>query len=205
MNFRRARVSLCKGSRQSAGRLRNERSPRACKAAHAAARQPCSEVQPRSMRCTAHARKAIPFSRTRPARGSRYSRRMTIVLQIEGAAIDDIASLYAEINRVFMAGEAWQLGPSLDALDDLLHGSYGALAGQAQATLIWRDIAHSRTALGMETTRQWLQAKLDTPGSFNTHAIALQLQDLQRGEGPTYFEIVMQIIDGHQQITLVPA
>lgn len=130
---------------------------------------------------------------------------MTIVLQIEGAAIDDIASLYAEINRVFMAGEAWQLGPSLDALDDLLHGGYGALAGQAQATLIWRDIAHSRTALGVEATRQWLQAKLDTPGSFNTQAIARQLQALQQGEGTTYFEIVMEIFSGHRQITLIPA
>ncbi|HDS1136792.1 TPA: barstar family protein [Stenotrophomonas maltophilia] len=130
---------------------------------------------------------------------------MTIVLQIEGGAIDDIASLYAEINRVFMAGEAWQLGPSLDALDDLLHGGYGALAGEAQATLIWRDIAHSRAALGVETTRQWLQAKLDTPGAFNTRAIAHQLQALQRGEGPTYFEIVMEILADHRQITLVPA
>lgn len=130
---------------------------------------------------------------------------MTIVLQIEGGAIDDIASLYAEINRVFMAGETWQLGPSLDALDDLLHGGYGALAGEAQATLIWRDIAHSRAALGVETTHQWLQAKLDTPGAFNTRAIAHQLQALQRGEGPTYFEIVMEIFGGHRQITLVPA
>lgn len=130
---------------------------------------------------------------------------MKLVLQIEGAAINDIASLYAEINRVFMAGEDWQLAPSLDALDDLLYGGYGALAGHAQATLIWRDIAHSRTALGMETTRQWLQAKLDTPGSFNTQAIARQLQALQQGEGPTYFEIVIEIVSGHRQITLVPA
>lgn len=130
---------------------------------------------------------------------------MKLVLQIEGSAINDIASLYAEINRVFMAGEDWQLGPSLDALDDLLHGGYGALAGQAQATLIWRDIAHSRTALGMEATRQWLEAKLDTPGSFNTQAIARQLQALQQGEGTTYFEIVMEIFSGHRQITLIPA
>lgn len=57
----------------------------------------------------------------------------------------------------------------------------------------------------METTRQWLQAKLDTPGSFNTQAIARQLQALQQGEGPTYFEIVVQIIASHRQITLVPA
>lgn len=112
---------------------------------------------------------------------------MTLVLQIEGAAIDDIASLYTEINRVFMAGEAWQLGPSLDALDDLLHGGYGALAGQAQATLIWRDIAHSRAALGVEATCQWLQAKLDAPGSFNARAIARRLQAVRQGEGPTYF------------------
>lgn len=57
----------------------------------------------------------------------------------------------------------------------------------------------------MEATRQWLQAKLDTPGGFNTEAIARQLQALQQGEGPTYFEIVMQIIASHRQITLVPA
>ncbi|EQM86205.1 barstar family protein [Stenotrophomonas maltophilia] len=130
---------------------------------------------------------------------------MTLVLQIEGAAIDDIASLYTEINRVFMAGEAWQLGPSLDALDDLLHGGYGALAGHAQATLIWRDIAHSRAALGVEATCQWLQAKLDAPGSFNARAIARRLQAVRQGEGRTYFEIVMQIFDSHRQITLVPA
>lgn len=47
---------------------------------------------------------------------------MTRILHIEGASINDIASLYVEINRVFMADEDWQLGASLDALDDLLHG-----------------------------------------------------------------------------------
>ncbi|WP_286075326.1 barstar family protein [Stenotrophomonas sp. 59] len=130
---------------------------------------------------------------------------MTLVLQIEGRAIHDIPSLYAEINRVFMADEGWQLGPSLDALDDLLHGGYGALAGQAQATLIWRDIAHSRTALGVEATCQWLQSKLEAPGAVNTRAIALQLDALQRGQGQTYFEIVMEIFASHRRITLIPA
>ncbi|MBP2483340.1 RNAse (barnase) inhibitor barstar [Stenotrophomonas sp. PvP093] len=53
---------------------------------------------------------------------------MSLILQIEGCTIHDIPSLYAEINRVFMAGEDWQLGPSLDALDDLLHGVHGVSA-----------------------------------------------------------------------------
>ncbi|MDQ4683123.1 MULTISPECIES: ribonuclease inhibitor [Stenotrophomonas maltophilia group] len=130
---------------------------------------------------------------------------MTIVLQIEGAAINDIPSLYAEINRVFMAGGNWQLGPSLDALDDLLHGGYGVLAGHDRATVIWGDIEHSRAALGRTTTCQWLQSKLEAPGTFNTRTIALKLDALQRGQGQTYFEIVMEIFASHRQITLVPA
>lgn len=133
----------------------------------------------------------------------RYSPSMTLVLQIEGTAISDIPGLYAEINRVFMANEDWQLGPSLDALDDLLHGGYGVLAGHGHATVIWRDIAHSEAALGVDATRAWLQAKLDAPGRFNAGLIAEQLAALQRGEGQTYFGIVMEIFRAHGNIELV--
>ncbi|WP_049399628.1 barstar family protein [Stenotrophomonas maltophilia] len=129
---------------------------------------------------------------------------MTRILHIEGASISDIASLYVEINRVFMADEDWQLGASLDALDDLLHGGYGALAGHATATVVWRDIAHSREALGRETTRAWLQSKLDQGGRFNGPAIHAQLMALSLGQGQTYFEIVMEIFGSHPQIILVP-
>ncbi|MBK0024712.1 barstar family protein [Stenotrophomonas sp. S48] len=123
-------------------------------------------------------------------------------LVLEGSAVHDIASFYAEINRVFMVGEDWQLGPSLDALDDLLYGGYGVLAGHATATLVWKDIAHTRHALGEATTRAWLQDKLDNTATFNTAAITRQLRALQRGEGETYFEIVMEIFVGHPNISL---
>ncbi|MBA0446278.1 barstar family protein [Stenotrophomonas maltophilia] len=128
---------------------------------------------------------------------------MPLVLHIEGASINDIASLYAEINRVLMASEDWQLGPSLDALDDLLRGGYGALAGHPTATVVWRDIAHSRAALGHEATRSWLESKLDQAGRFNVAAIRDQLTALERGHGQTYFEIVMEIFGAHPRITLV--
>ncbi|HDS1037977.1 TPA: barstar family protein [Stenotrophomonas maltophilia] len=130
---------------------------------------------------------------------------MTLTLHIEGHAITGIDSLYAEINRVFMAGEDWQLGPSLDALDDLLYGGYGALAGHATATVVWRDIEHSRAALGADATLAWLDAKLQQPGTFNVDAIHRQRAALARGDGQTYFEIVMEIFAGHPRIRLVPA
>jgi hypothetical protein len=125
---------------------------------------------------------------------------MTAFLQIEGSAIVDIPSLYAEINRVFMAGEDWQLGPSLDALDDLLYGGHGALAGHETATVVWRDIDRSREALGSEATRAWLEDKLRQPGRFNAETIGRQLDALQRGEGQTYFQIVMDIFASHRTL-----
>jgi hypothetical protein len=127
----------------------------------------------------------------------------SLVLVLRGNAVNGIPSFYAEVNRVFMAGEDWMLGHSLDALDDMLYGGYGALAGHPEATLIWRDIEHTRGALGVDATRAWLQDKLDGTGTFNTHAITGQLQALEAGEGQTYFQIVMDIFAAHPQITLV--
>lgn len=121
---------------------------------------------------------------------------------LQGSAVGDIPSFYDEINRVFMSDEDWQLAHSLDALDDMLYGGYGVLAGHGGATLIWQDIEHARNALGEEATRAWLQAKLDGNGTFNARAITDQLQALAAGEGKTYFQIVMEIFAAHPSITL---
>ena len=126
-----------------------------------------------------------------------------LLLVLEGKSIEGIASFYAEINRVFMVGEDWQLGQSLDALDDMLYGGYGVLAGRATATVIWKDIAQSREALGVEATRAWLQAKLDAGGGFNTRVVGDQLRALEAGEGQTYFEIVMAVFAAHPQWVVV--
>jgi RNAse (barnase) inhibitor barstar len=126
-------------------------------------------------------------------------------LFISGAAIHDIPSFYDEINRVFMAGEDWTLGHSLDALDDLLYGGYGAIAGRQAVTLVWQDIAASRAALGVEATRALLRGKLDRPDIYNVAAIGRQLADLDAGTGKTFFDIVLDIVADHPNIALVAA
>ena len=128
----------------------------------------------------------------------------TVDFTLDAARFDDIAGFYREINRLFMAAEDWQLGESLDALDDLLYGGFGALAGVGQARLIWRGIKKSRADLGLAATQAWLCAKLDQP-QFDTTAIRDQLKALERGEGQTYFEIIVGIFADHPNIELVPA
>ena len=128
---------------------------------------------------------------------------MTKTLTMDGDAIGDIASFYAEINRVFMAGVDWQLGPSLDALNDMFHGGYGAITAGEPVVLVWRHMDKSRAALGLEATRNFYREKLKRPDIFDAARIQRDLDALEAGTGPTYFEIVLEIIADHPNITLV--
>lgn len=71
-----------------------------------------------------------------------------LVLVLRGSTVSDIASFYGEVNRVFMADEEWQLGHSLDALDDMLYGpaSYGSAH---QARWLYPDRASNIVANDM--------------------------------------------------------
>ena len=123
---------------------------------------------------------------------------------LNGAAITSISSFYAELNRVFMANEDWKLGESLDALNDLLYGGYGALHGADTATIIWTNYESSREALGEAATRAWLQAKIASP-HFNTDHFAKELAALNNGAGQTYIARILEVFADHRNITLQPA
>lgn len=127
---------------------------------------------------------------------------MSNTLTLDGNRIHDIASFYDEVDRVFMTGVDWRLGHSLDALDDLLYGGYGALDGGAPATLRWLGFERNRADLGIDATRAWLQAKLDGPGRYDTTRLRGELAALEAGTGPTFFDTVLEIIATHPNLTL---
>lgn len=127
---------------------------------------------------------------------------MSRTLTLDGRRIRDLASFYAEINRVFMTGVDWPLGHSLDALDDMLYGGYGALDGDAPVTLVWTDFEKNRRDLSIDVTRAWLQDKLDTPGRYDKARIRRDLDALEAGDGLTFFDLVLEIIAAHPNITL---
>ncbi|MCD9004890.1 barstar family protein [Luteimonas sp. XNQY3] len=127
---------------------------------------------------------------------------MSRILTLDGSRIHDLAAFYDEVNRVFMTGVGWQLGHSLDALDDMLYGGYGALDGDAPVTLVWTDFEKNRGDLDVDATRAWLQDKLDTPGRYDKARIRRDLDALEAGSGPTFFDLVLEIIAAHPNITL---
>jgi RNAse (barnase) inhibitor barstar len=121
---------------------------------------------------------------------------------IDGNRITSIASFYEEINRVFMTGEDWQLGNSLDAFNDLLYGGFGAIKSHEPVTILWKNMDKSRQALGDAATRQYYEEKLLPESPFDKAYFREKLQALKEGKGPTYFDLLLEIIADHPDITL---
>lgn len=123
---------------------------------------------------------------------------------IDGKRIHDIPSFYEEINRVFMADEDWKLGMSLDALDDMFYGGYGKINNKEEIEIIWKDFEKNRKDLGFELTLAYYREKLKSPSIFSTSFVEEKLEELNRGMGKTYFEIILEIISEHPNIKLIP-
>ncbi|WP_407353525.1 barstar family protein [Luteimonas sp. R10] len=128
---------------------------------------------------------------------------MKKILELDGTRIHDIPSFYDEVDRVFMADAGWTLGRSLDALNDMFHGGYGALQGSGPVTLVWTAFEKNRRDLGIEATRAFLQAKLAQPGRYDAARIQRDLDALEAGTGQTFFDIVLEIIAAHPDIGLI--
>ncbi|MCF2518627.1 ribonuclease inhibitor [Dyadobacter sp. CY351] len=125
-------------------------------------------------------------------------------LTIQGSSIQGIASFYTEINRLFMADEEWQIAESLDALDDLLYGGFGAAKGATALELIWLDMEISRLSLGYEETRRYYLEKLRPGSPFNKALFSEKLKALETSEGKTYFDLVMDVFASHPAVIVVP-
>ncbi|GAB3280610.1 hypothetical protein GCM10027347_55850 [Larkinella harenae] len=124
-------------------------------------------------------------------------------IEIDGSAINDIASFYEEINRVFMGSESWRIGHSLDAFHDLLFGGYGALQGAQSVELHWHHMDHSRKALGYQTTRAYYLDKLRPGSPYNKKLVEEKLEALESGRGETYFDSILAIIAEHPSIRVI--
>ena len=122
---------------------------------------------------------------------------------IEGKNINNIETFYEEVNRVFMRNEDWKIAQSLDALNDMLYGSFGEIKGKEKIQLIWKDIEKNQKSLGFQTTLDFYQNKLKSPEIFNQNFVINKINELENGLVLTFFEIVLEIIADHPNIILI--
>ncbi|MBN9338397.1 MAG: ribonuclease inhibitor, partial [Chryseobacterium sp.] len=94
----------------------------------------------------------------------------------------------------FMKDENWKVG-TLDGFDDILYG--------VDTDIIWKNSQKSREDLGFDSTKEFYQNKIRIGKPFNVKLIQQKLDELIDGNGQTLFEILIEIIESHKNITLI--
>ncbi|WP_312822881.1 ribonuclease inhibitor [Epilithonimonas sp.] len=119
------------------------------------------------------------------------NKKMTV---INGGHFSNLEGFYEEISQLFMKDEDWKIG-TLDGFDDILYG--------VDSDITWKDSQKSREDLGFESTKEFYENKIRMGKPFNVELIQKKLDDLMRGNGQTLFEILVEIIESHQNIKLI--
>ncbi|WP_313267934.1 ribonuclease inhibitor [Epilithonimonas vandammei] len=113
---------------------------------------------------------------------------------INGGHFSDLEGFYEEISELFMNDEDWKVG-TLDGFDDILYG--------VNSDITWKDSQKSKEDLGFELTKEFYENKIRQGKPFNVKLIQQKLDDLMDGKGQTLFEILVEIIESHRNITLI--
>ena len=119
------------------------------------------------------------------------NKKMTV---INGGHFSDLEGFYNEISQLFMKDEDWKVG-TLDGFDDILYG--------VDSDITWKDSQKSKKDLGFELTKEFYENKIRQGKPFNVKLIQQKLGDLMDGKGQTLFEILIEIIESHQNIKLI--
>lgn len=119
------------------------------------------------------------------------NKKMTV---INGGHFSDLEGFYNEVSRIFMKDEDWKVG-TLDGFDDILYGVY--------SDITWKDSQKSREDLGFDLTKEFYENKIRIGNPFNIELIQQKLDDLIEEKGETLFEILVEIIESHQNIKLI--
>jgi len=124
------------------------------------------------------------------------------IIAINGNHFSDLSGFYDEVSSVLMKNADWKVG-TLDGFDDILYGGFGAFENGERIEIRWKESQKSKEELGQESTRNFYQNKIRQGKPFNAELIQKKLDDLLAGKGQTLFEILVEIIESHKNITLI--
>jgi len=120
-----------------------------------------------------------------------HHKKMTV---INGGHFSNLEGFYEEISQLFMKDEDWKVG-TLDSFDDILYG--------VETDITWKDSQKSKEDLGFDLTKEFYENKIKQGKPFNVQLIQQKLDELIAGKGQTLFEILIEIIESHKNITLI--
>jgi len=122
---------------------------------------------------------------------NKNKKKMTV---INGSHFSNLEGFYEEVSQLFMKDEDWKIG-TLDGFNDILYG--------IETDITWKNSQKSKDDLGFNLTKEFYENKIRKGKPFNIELIQQKLDELIDGKGQTLFEILIEIIEFHQNITLI--
>lgn len=120
--------------------------------------------------------------------------------EIDGNNFSDLEGFYTEFHIKVLKGQAtW--GKNLDAFNDVLSGGFGTPA--EGFVLVWDNSEISKDMLGWPETIKFIEQKLTTCHPSNVEHVGKDLEDAKNHQGQTLFEILIDIIKGHDDVDLI--
>jgi hypothetical protein len=115
------------------------------------------------------------------------------VIEIDGTRFHDLDGFAAEFSAKALSGRRW--GGHLDAFNDILRGGFGTPEGGF--VLRWRNSSLSIDRLGYDETIRRFERIRRTCHPANVPRFEAELAAARRGEGPTLFDMIVEIIHTH--------
>ncbi|BAP32199.1 uncharacterized protein CHSO_3162 [Chryseobacterium sp. StRB126] len=123
------------------------------------------------------------------------------MIVIHGGHFSSLDGFYEEVSNVLMKDTDWKVG-TLDGFDDILYGGFGVIENKEEIKICWKESRKSIGDLGLQATQEFYKNKIKQGKPFNIELIQQKLNDLTEGKGQTLFEILVEIIESHKNITL---
>lgn len=113
-----------------------------------------------------------------------------LVLTIDGASVNDLASFIEEFNRIYAPFDVLWKG-NLDAFNDYL------VWPDQEYVLVWKDSHRSQEKLGYTEMAKWLEERVLHCHPLNVPHMRERLEAARSGEGQTIFEMLVEIIQSN--------
>lgn len=123
------------------------------------------------------------------------------MIVIHGGHFSSLGGFYEEISKVLMKDTDWKVG-TLDGFNDILYGGFGVFENKEEIEIIWKESQKSKEDLGLKATREFYENKIKQGKPFNIKLIQQKLNELNEVKGQTLFDILIEIIESHKNITL---
>jgi RNAse (barnase) inhibitor barstar len=114
-------------------------------------------------------------------------------LHIDGYEFSTLEGFYDQVGLRIIPGAEW--GRNLDAFNDILRGGFGT--PEEGFIFCWDNHELSKRNLGHHETARQLRKRLERCHPSNIPSVQNDLVEALKGEGPTAFDWIVEIIRCH--------